>query len=283
MRFNFKITIIFFSLVLSPLINFSQNQNSQNWSNDQREDYTAAFQALQIGTTISSKLPEKNSWNVLITHRFGDVRGGFKEFFGLDNASTRLGVVYGLTDFLALGISRETQNKTFEFNGKYRILKQSHQFPVEIVALHTIGLSTEYSAINYPGIQFLDRLSYLHQLLFARRFNENISLQISGSFIHKNLYDPAIEMSNQFYLGLGGKYKLTRVLSLTGEYFANLNSFGIYNNPLTLGLDVKTGRHVFQLLFSNSQINSGIGYLSNAVGDWSKGKVFFGFNLYRTF
>jgi len=108
-------------------------------------------------------------------------------------------------------------------------------------------------------------------------------LQLSPSYIHKNLYDPAIEDKNQFLAGLGGRYKISKRISINAEYFVNFDDHSFYKNPLSLGMDIETGGHVFQLLFTNSQINSDIGYLSNAVGKWGEGQIFFGFNLYRVF
>ena len=47
--------------------------------------------------------------------------------------------------------------------------------------------------------------------------------------------------------------KMTKRLSLTFEYLNNFNMPDYYQNPLSIGLDVETGGHVFQLIFSNSQ------------------------------
>lgn len=242
-----------------------------------------AFKALQIVTAQSTKMVAKKDWYILVAHRFGDVSSGFKNFFGLDDASTKLGVIYGVSDCFSLGLSRETNMKTFELTGKYGILKQNENFPVEIVGYNVLGINTELNKDDYPHLKFSDRLTYLTQALISRRFNEEFSLQLTPSFVHKNLYEPSIEDNNQFLLGLGGRYKISKRLSINAEYFANFDSHSYYKNPLSLGVDIETGGHVFQLLFTNSQLNSDIGYLSHALGKWEKGNIFFGFNLYRVF
>ncbi|MDH6251088.1 hypothetical protein M2347_000815 [Chryseobacterium sp. H1D6B] len=242
-----------------------------------------AFKGLQVVTAQSTKLTAKNEWYIVVAHRFGDLSTGFKNFFGLDDASTKLGVIYGLTDGLSLSLSRETNMKTFEFGAKYKLLKQSDNFPVEIVGYNVMAVNTDLDKDNYPHLQFGDRLSYLTQALISRRFNDNFSLQLTPSYIHKNLYEPTIENNNQFLTGLGGRYKISKRISINAEYFVNFDNHSFYKNPLSLGMDIETGGHVFQLLFSNSQLNSDIGYLSNAAGDWGKGHIFFGFNLYRVF
>ncbi|AZA48423.1 hypothetical protein EG346_09635 [Chryseobacterium carnipullorum] len=242
-----------------------------------------AFKALQIVTGQSTKLSAKNEWYIVVAHRFGDISTGFKNFFGLDDASTKLGVIYGLTDAVSVSLSRETNMKTFEGAVKYKLIKQTENFPADIVGYNVMALNTDLDKDNYPYLKFGDRLAYLTQALISRRFNDKFSLQLSPSFIHKNLYDPALEDKNQFLAGLGGRYKISKRISINAEYFVNFDNHSFYKNPLSLGMDIETGGHVFQLLFSNSQINSDIGYLSNAVGKWGKGQIFFGFNLYRVF
>ncbi|WP_160135985.1 DUF5777 family beta-barrel protein [Chryseobacterium sp. c4a] len=242
-----------------------------------------AFKALQIVTGQSTKLAAKKEWYIVVAHRFGDVSAGFKDFFGLDNASTKLGVIYGLTDAISLSLSRETNMKTFEGGIKYKLVKQNENFPVDIVGYHVMGANTALDKDTYPHLRFSDRLSYLTQALISRRFSDGFSLQLTPSYVHKNLYDPNIEDKNQFLAGLGGRYKISKRVSVNAEYFVNFDNHSFYKNPLSLGVDIETGGHIFQLLFTNSQINSDIGYLTNASGNWGKGHIFFGFNLYRVF
>ncbi|WP_060868741.1 DUF5777 family beta-barrel protein [Chryseobacterium indologenes] len=242
-----------------------------------------AFKTLQIVTGQSTKLAAKKEWYIVVAHRFGDISTGFKNFFGLDNASTKLGVIYGISDAVSVSLSRETNMKTFEGAVKYRLIKQNENFPVDIVGYNVIGTNTELDKDTYPHLTFSDRLSYLTQALISRRFNDKLSVQLTPSYIHKNLYNQNIEDKNQFLAGLGGRYKISKRVSVNAEYFVNFDNHSFYKNPLSLGLDIETGGHVFQLLFTNSQINSDIGYLTNASGNWGKGHIFFGFNLYRVF
>ena len=242
-----------------------------------------AFKALQIVTGQSTKLAAKKEWYIIVAHRFGDVSTGFKNFFGLDNASTKLGVIYGISDAISVSLSRETNMKTFEGAVKYRLIRQNDDFPVDIVGYNVMGVNTDLSKDNYSFLTFNDRLSYLTQALISRRFNDKLSLQLTPSYVHKNLYEPKNEDKNQFLAGLGGRYKISKRVSVNAEYFVNFDNHSFYKNPLSLGVDIETGGHVFQLLFSNSQINSDIGYLTNASGEWGKGHIFFGFNLYRVF
>ncbi|PQA92419.1 hypothetical protein B0A69_15400 [Chryseobacterium shigense] len=277
-------TLLFLSVLASGLVSAQEDllKDIDTLKTD-TEISQPAFKALQIVTGQSTKLSAKNEWYIVVAHRFGDISTGFKNFFGLDDASTKLGVIYGLTDAVSVSLSRETNMKTFEGAVKYKLVKQTENFPADIVGYNVMALNTDLDKDNYPYLKFGDRLAYLTQALISRRFNDKFSLQLTPSFIHKNLYDPAIEDKNQFLAGLGGRYKISKRISLNAEYFVNFDNHSFYKNPLSLGMDIETGGHVFQLLFSNSQINSDIGYLSNAVGKWGKGQIFFGFNLYRVF
>jgi len=239
------------------------------------EPYSPSFKALQVVTAQSTKLPARKEFYLDISHRFGDVSDGFKNFFGLDNATTKLGVIYGLRDWLALSASRHTYQKTYEFGAKYRLVKQEKESPFDIVGYNVLDINSELKKNDFPKLEFADRFAYLSQLLISRRFTENLTLQLMPSYIHKNLIEPTIDSKNLFSTGLGGRYKISKRVSINAEYF--------YKNPLSVGMDIDTGGHVFQLVFSNSQANTETGYISNATGNWGKGHFFFGFNLYRVF
>jgi opacity protein-like surface antigen len=244
---------------------------------------TATFKALQIVTFQTTKMPAKKEFYFVVSHRFGSVKGGIEEFFGLDNATTKLGGIYGVTDWLSVSLSRHTLNKMYETGLKYRMARQSDDFPVDIVGYSVLDINSFLEEEQYPKIEFQDRLSYINQLLVSRKVSEKLSLELIPSFIHKNLYNPDIENDNQFSVGAGGRYKLTKRLSLNVEYMYNVDKPDYYKNPLSVGLDIETGGHVFQLIFTNSQAMSESAYVTNAAGDWGKGDFFFGFNLYRVF
>lgn len=277
-------TLFFLSMLASSLA-FAQEDLLKDIDTIKTDQVVSqpAFKALQIVTGQSTKLTAKKEWYIVVAHRFGDVSKGFKDFFGLDDASTKLGVIYGITDNVSVSLSRETNLKTFEGAVKYRLAKQNENFPLEIVGYNVMATNTDLSTDLYPGLRFSDRLSYLTQALISRRFSDKFSLQLTPSFVHKNLYEPTIENENQFLGGVGGRLKISKRMSLNAEYFVNFDNHNFYKNPLSLGLDIETGGHIFQLLFTNSQLNSDIGYLTNATGKWGKGQIFFGFNLYRVF
>lgn len=254
-----------------------------------KEIEMAAFKGLQICNMQSTKLPVKGEFYFLVSHRFGDLTEGINNFFGLDNALTKIGGIYGVTNWLSLGASRHTYNKTYEMAVKYKLANQEVDgFPLTIVGYNTADINTALKKDEtLPGLEFNNRLAYTTQLLVSRKFSESFSFQLAPIWVHKNLYDGIYDQKDLLLLGAGGRYKLTKRLSLNLEYTGRLNlpeEFkSPYTNPLTVGLDIETGGHVFQLVFSNSQQMNDASLFSNTTGDWNGGGIYFGFNMYRVF
>jgi len=241
----------------------------------------ATFKGLQICNMQSTKLPAKGEFYFIVSHRFGDLAQGLENFFGLDNAYTKLGGIYGVSNWLAISASRHTYQKTFEFAAKYKMANQEVEgFPVTIVGYNTMDINSELKKNDLmPGLQFNHRFAFTTQLLISRKFNDSFSFELAPIYVHKNLYDGILDQKSTLLLGTGARYKIAKRLSLNLEGFVSN-----YSNPLTLGLDIETGGHVFQLVFSNSQAMNDVAVFTNANGRWDGTKqLYFGFNMYRVF
>lgn len=249
---------------------------------------SAAFKGLQICNIQSTKFPAKKDWYFLVSHRFGDCTNGLDNFFGLDAAYTKIGGIYGVTDWWSLGMSRHTYNKTYELASKLRIANQMENgFPFTIAVYNTVDANSALKKEIDPELKFSDRLAFTTQLLISTKFSESFSLEIDPIFVHKNLYEPTEENKDQFLLAAGGRLKVSKRISINMEYAARLNTMkdSPYHNPLSIGMDIDTGGHIFQLLFSNSQAMNDVAYFTNGLGTWDQGQkgIFFGFNMYRVF
>lgn len=257
-------------------------------SSNEKQIEIAAFKGLQIANMQSTKLPAKGEWYMLVSHRFGDLSEGFNNFFGLDNALTKFGGIYGVTNWLSFGATRHTYNKIYEITVKYKMANQEvNGFPVTIVGYNTMDINSALEEEVYPNIRFSDRLAFTTQLLVSRKVNEKLSVELGLINVYKNLYDDALEQQNVFSAAGGLRYKIAKRMSVNLEYAARViteeKDIDQYHNPLTVGLDIETGGHVFQLVFSNSQPMNDVAVFSTASGDWAKGKIYFGFNMYRSF
>jgi hypothetical protein len=250
-------------------------------------EVTSVFKGLKVVNIESTKLAAKGDFYFIIAHRFGYVNGGFKELFGLDESNIRFSFIYGFTDWLSAGLSRSSLNKTYDVNAKIKLLSQKKDdFPLNIVGFTSMAAKTgetSLNKINYPLLEYKHRFNYLAELLISSKINKNLSLQVSPMFIHENL-TLNNQSNDQFAAGIGGRYKLSKRLTLNIDYVNILNRSvdNTFKNPLSIGFDIETGGHVFQLHFSNSKQMNDSGFL-NAEGDWTKGEFVFGFNLSRVF
>jgi hypothetical protein len=132
---------------------------------------------------------------------------------------------------------------------------------------------------------FTNRLYYVNQLLIARKMNRWLSLQLMPTHIHYNLVPNTVEPNNTLALGLGGRVKISNRIALTGEYYYRFDEAKLsgYQNALSFGVDIETGGHVFQLLFTNCSTITERAFIGQTLDSWSKGDVHFGFNISRVF
>jgi len=253
-----------------------------------RTEYvTGTFKALYIVNLKTIEAPAAGMLNVEIQHRFGAVNSGAYNFFGLDNATLRLGLDYGLTDDLSIGVGRSSYLKTFDGYFKYKILKQTEgpQMPFTVDILGTITNYTQKDETK-PYLDANYRTAYSAELLIARKFSRALSLQVTPTYLHYNLVPTVTDKNDIFALGLGGRMKITKRMSVNAEYDIvprNQVVSTTVHNSFSLGWDIETGGHVFQLVFSNSQSLVPTQYLTQTTGTWGKGDIFFGFNISRNF
>ena len=250
-----------------------------------QDEGKAPFEVQKLANLQTTKTAESGELQFNVAHRFGDIQGGIKTFFGLDQANTSIQLLYGLTDFLQVSVSRESIRRTYSGDAKLALLKQSNGKPFDLAAYSSIHANTELDREVYPKMLFYDRLSYASQLLVARKFGDHISLELAPTFVRQNLVLEPFQQHNQVALGVGGKVYLTEKMSINLEYIYNMNRAeeSIYYDPIAIGLDFETFGHVFQLLFTNAQSTTGPGYITNAEGNIEKGEIFFGFNISRKF
>ena len=247
---------------------------------------SAVFKGLKVINFESTKLVAKKGFNFIVSHRFGTVKNGFQNLFGLDEAVTHLNFVYGLSDNINISASRSSNQKIYEVATKFRLVNQlAGKIPFTVVGYTSVLANTSLETDNLPKLEFKHRLSYVAQLLVSRKMNNNLSLILSPTFFHDNYLTDDFQENSQYGIGFGGRYKLGKRWSLNMEYGVHLNRSenSLYKNPFSIGVDLETGGHVFQLLFTNSQSMNTNGVFGTSTGEWGESDVYFGFNLARSF
>ena len=250
---------------------------------------SATFKSTRIASGHSIEQMKKNQLEFRISHRFGAVNSGSYNLFGLDYGTIHFALEYGVTDWLELGIGRSTYEKTADGFAKVKILRQksgASNCPVQLSYL----ISDEYISSNADPLMTntFSRMTYVQQILLARKFNENFSMQLTPTFIHRNLVPTELDKNDLLALGIGGRYKLSNRIALNAEYYyvyrANASVLPVtYYNPLSVGIDIETGGHVFQILLSNTQAMREGGFIGKTTNSWGNGGICLGFNISRVF
>lgn len=224
--------------------------------------------------------------DVKISHRFGRLNEGAYNLFGLDNAYIRIGMDYGITNWLMVGLGRSSYEKMYDGFFKIKLQQQEENGNLLSVGiLSSIMVNTlKLTDINRPNNNS-DRLYYAFQLLVANKLSENLSLQIIPSLVHYNLVAKEEDPNDVIAIGVGARQKITKWVSFNLEYYFQIPKFKLPNteNVLSAGFDIETGGHVFQLFCSNSTGIPEKNFISGTTGKWYKGDVYFGFNIARVF
>lgn len=274
----------------------------------------ATFKTARVVNLQTTQTVHRNELDFRITHRFGSIgvgsNGGVHTLYGWDAIQdVRLSFDYGITDKLQIGISRNKKIENIDGSLKWRFLEQTtdNKIPVSITAFGIASITPERESALYAGAdsvwiannksnEFAHRIAYTTQLLIARKFSNRFSFEIAPSYTHRNYVLASVNPANGktdengiFSVGAGFRMKLSGSFSVLADYFYIMsdyrtnNSVQPYYSPLSVGIEIETGGHVFHMNFSNA---SGIienYFIPNTTDSWTKGGYKFGFDIWRTF
>lgn len=248
------------------------------------QDAERVFISPRMGMTHSTALPASGELQFVISHRFGDVGGGFYDLFGLDLATIRLGFDYGFNDIVSAGIGRSSFGKTYDAFAKVAIAGQKNGgSPVAVTGVAGWSVNTLRNIYPAGNNGLSPRSSVFVQVAVARKQGA-LSAQVSPMFFRNNLETRINDDLTLFAIPLTASLKFSKRSAVTVQYIPVFNKpFFVGENPLSLGLDFDTGGHQFQLLFSNSTGMFEKAVLTDTQGKWTEGKIYFGFNLVRVF
>jgi Membrane bound beta barrel domain (DUF5777) len=277
--------IILAAFICTSLSAYSQSLNDllSEESDQGLQPVEALFKATRVINGHSVKQLKKGELDFRISHRFGRVNQGAYEFFGLDQSNIHLSLEYGLSKRLMVGVGRGTYEKTIDAFARYNIASQQTgkgAFPLTISYLSTI---------ETIGLKWSDpsRLSFTQQFLIARKLSK-MTVQMMPTLVHRNMVPTEMDQNDLFALGLAGRYKLTNRLAVNAEYYYVLRPIpqrtaSKQYNPLSIGFDIETGGHVFQIVMTNSVGMREGGFIGKTTGSWLKGDIHLGFNISRVF
>ena len=252
------------------------------------EKVRSTFNGTRIINGHSTETRDAGTFEVIFMHRFGRINSGAYNLWGLDDAWIRLGLEYSISNNLTIGIGRSSFEKTYDGFLKYRFISQTRgarNFPFTGTAFASMAINTLKPSNPEQEIKFSSRVSYAYQVLLARKFTKSLSLQLAPTLVHHNLVNTPEENNDIYALGLSGRYKITRRMAITIEYYYQFNNNTTQENynPLGLGIELETGGHVFQMVFSNSQGMIEKSFITETTGNFFDGDIHFGFNITRAF
>jgi len=283
------------ALLFIPFAHFSSIAQTDDLSKMMEEEMgssnepdfaTATFKTTRL---VNGHTNEQDGPGVLdfrIGHRFGAFNTGAYNFFGLDQATMRMALEYGINDWLMVGAGRSTYQKTYDGFIKAKIFRQQkgkRNFPLSVnylgaMAIRTLKFSNPENTNFYSSNFF-----FTHQLIIARKFSDSFSFQVLPTLVHRNLVEKITDDHDIFAIGVGGRMKLSKRTSVNVEYFYQVNKPRDVVNSLAIAFDIETGGHVFQLAFTNAAAMIEHAFITQTVGRWEKGDIIGGFNLSRVF
>lgn len=282
------ISLVFILTLLSSEIKAQDLEALLEQETPKTKSYVSAtFKGTRILNGHSIENRKKGVTEFVISHRFGRVSSGASELFGLDQSNIRFALERGITDDLMLGLGRSSFEKTYDAFLKYKVFKQSfnsNRMPVS-VSLFNSAAYKSVDDFTTEGLTFSQRLTYVSQILIARKFSPNLSLQITPSYIHRNSVSISEDPHDIFAIGFGGRIKLTKRMALNVEYHYTINPLESINttNSLAFGLEIETGGHVFQIILSNSITMIEKSFITESSDDFFEGDIHLGFNISRAF
>jgi hypothetical protein len=251
-----------------------------------QEDREKVFRDTRVVNGHSTEVLPKGIMKFIISHRFGVINSGVQQLWGLDNSTIRIGLDYAFTDNINVGFGRSSLQKHYDFYLKYRLLQQRKEggSPFSLVYYTNAAVRTIQTS-QTENLSFSNNLTFVHQLLMARKFNDFLSFQIMPTYVHRN-FVLDFESENDIYsLGTAARVQVTKVLAFNLEYYFNLPGqlASQYQSSAGLGIELETKGHIFQLNFTNSLGMIAPLYVAETTGVIGNGDIHFGFNITRDF
>ncbi|MEO8085273.1 MAG: DUF5777 family beta-barrel protein [Bacteroidota bacterium] len=248
-----------------------------------------AFKSTRVINGHSMEMLGAGVLDFRIMHRFGRLNGGAYNLYGLDQATIRFGFDYGISKRLTAGIGRSSSKKELDGFLKYRLIWQSTgeksiPFSVLLVSGMTMNMLKQPDVSEKP-YYYSNRLGYYYQAIIGRKFSEKFSLQLTPTFVHRNYVQMNNDPNDVYAVGLGSRIKLSKRIALTEDFYYVINKSASENfqNCLSLGIDIETGGHVFQIQFTNALGMNERAFITETDGNWGKGDIQLGFNISRVF
>jgi len=245
-------------LVLTSAVSFAQEEEEEKKKDKPVRDPYMASALIENQTIVgvSAKRLE-----LIIQHRMGSVGNGLTDLYGIYGASNiRMGLEYGITDKLTVGVGTEKNNKLTDINGKYSILEQTRKgsMPLAVSVYGNVAIDSRDEEVFGTEYESTDRFSYFFQVLASRKFTDRISIMLAPSYSHFNSVD-SLYQNDKIGLMLGGKVTIYNSISAIFEYHQPFSINPVQDHQAdiepgaAIGFEIATATHAFQIFAGNYQ------------------------------
>ncbi|MFO7674172.1 MAG: DUF5777 family beta-barrel protein [Lutibacter sp.] len=287
-----KYIILLFTFMTLPFLAAAQEEDSTKVKEALERP---AFESAMLIDNQTNVLFSKNTLEVQMQHRFGLMKGE-NTLAGIyaDGANIRIALSYAIHDRLTIGYGTTKNNRLQDFNWKAALLRQtrSNKMPVSVSYYGNFTVD----ARTKENFEFTEnRYSYFNQLIIARKFSPNLSLQIAPSVSHYNVVENTMR-NDMIAIAFGGRYKISPQTAVIFDYSQPITEF-MQNNPppgISFGVEFSTSAHAFQIFATNyNGIVPQKNYMFNTNNGFGKGEFkpfgkgggdfLIGFNITRNY
>ncbi|HXB41029.1 MAG TPA: DUF5777 family beta-barrel protein [Bacteroidia bacterium] len=294
-------TYFFLALIFFGVNSFAQDLDLLNMVDSagkpQKEFVSATFKSTRNINFHTSEILPARSLDLRISHRFGPLSSGGYNAWGIDGpANLMISLEYSYNGRWMVGAMRSFYEKMGTAFFKWKMIRQAKGGGSPVSVTYFGGVYNTFIKDPYLGQpdKFYnmnwDRVSFVNQLIVARKWNSRISTQIGGAYVHYNLVGAANGLTKNDCIVLTGvlRIKYTKRQAIIFEYGYRLDqNYGAagtkYYDTFGLGWEIETGGHVFQIFAVNSFGIMENQYLIKTDSDWSSMGVRIGFNITRIF
>ena len=293
-KFKFIAGLLLFCLISQPT--FAQDDSVESTA-PKKSAIKNTFENSVMANNQTTEVNNKKELGFIIQHRFGVIKEQY-DFYGIyAPANIRIGLTYGIIKNLTIGLGVTKSRMQYDLEWKYKILHQSKGggSPISLTYYGDLASSgVKNTVLKNQDNEFkkADRLSFYHEIMISRKFNTHLSVQAGINYSHHNIVDSATLTHNRMGASFLARYKFSaqssayvsynmNLLSLDDQFKPQTNSNDPLKPDFTVGYEVSTGSHQFQVFFGAADgiLNQDVRY-SNP-NDFFKKQIILGFNITR--
>jgi hypothetical protein len=259
-----KLLLAFAACILFAVSAMAQEDSTQVNEGPDNRPVLEPFMTQQLINQQTIVQNAKGTLEFVIQHRFGKMDNGFDDLWGLYAASNiRMGLNYGITDRIMVGLGTEKARKLTDINVKLAVLQQSRSgsIPLSLTLYGIAAIDGRDKEVFKTDYKFSNRMSYFAQAIVGRKFNDRFSFLVAPSICHFNKVDSLYD-HDYVAVSAGGRVKITDNISAIFEYNQPIeikpiqeytdNLKSEYKPSMGIGVEIGTSTHAFQIFVSNS-------------------------------